>query len=642
MPLSEPVLLSAHMHNRQKKKSQPNQMSQTNQAIGYTTAATVGASILAGALYTQLGRKTSQRLSPSVAPPSAAARQNVAKSERDRKPAAPIGSPSRAARRRVSDTSVPHTEVPNVVGPNVVGAPPFTYTKNGEGKYICSNTPCNKATWSGEPGFCNADCASGRPPTNGVVQKTSATCLASGCNKTTWDGEPGFCQMSCKESYNSAHEAPKKPGATCLASGCNKTTWDGNPGFCHTSCKNRDHANMDRNLPDRLYHLPDLLTADIPSNVSCISTPSGKSPPPSADWFSKLFDFSEKSYSDVRFWLKVVKDEHGNRQRLVSKVNQKSYGIGLFGTPTLESLRTRVKHVQLPGKLTVKNELGDVAEKHSIDENRHATFQVASQFNCLEFVNANIVPEEGVAGYAQDRTQGPACSIACGPATVFRNYFARMPAEGDGPDFRPEQFGQTRDRMIDNLNDFSVMVNNVRESMYKVQGGYTQSDEGRLAKLNAELLKLEAAGRSDEVRGSLRVGVHEDVEVTSKDWGQKVLATPGQTVTQVFGSACSVAYSRHQTQDKSWEPLATIVLQASYEATLCAALLATERHPGDHGARRVFLTSLGGGVFGNPMEWIVAAMRRACDKYKHHHLDVRVVTFAGKVHPLLQKLERDF
>eukprot|EP00466_Bigelowiella_natans_P014729 jgi/Bigna1/127085/aug1.3_g1793 len=51
--------------------------------------------------------------------------------------------------------------------------------------------------------------------------------------------------------------------------------------------------------------------------------------------------------------------------------------------------------------------------------------KVASQFDCLEFVNPSVTPEDGVASYAHDVTQGPACAIAAGPATAYRNHFVK-------------------------------------------------------------------------------------------------------------------------------------------------------------------------------------------------------------------------
>ena len=52
-----------------------------------------------------------------------------------------------------------------------------------------------------------------------------------------------------------------------------------------------------------------------------------------------------------------------------------------------------------------------------------ALFQVASQFNLLEMTSPDVTPEDGVTRYAYDRTQGPACAIAAGAATLYRNYF---------------------------------------------------------------------------------------------------------------------------------------------------------------------------------------------------------------------------
>ena len=45
---------------------------------------------------------------------------------------------------------------------------------------------------------------------------------------------------------------------------------------------------------------------------------------------------------------------------------------------------------------------------------------MASQFNLLEMTGPEITPEDGVTRYAHDRTQGPACAIAAGAATVYR------------------------------------------------------------------------------------------------------------------------------------------------------------------------------------------------------------------------------
>ena len=45
------------------------------------------------------------------------------------------------------------------------------------------------------------------------------------------------------------------------------------------------------------------------------------------------------------------------------------------------------------------------------------------------------------------------------------------------------------------------------------------------------------------------------------------------------------------------------------------------------GSNVVFLTQLGGGAFGNPSPWILAALRRALDQVRHVSLDARIVSY---------------
>jgi len=125
--------------------------------------------------------------------------------------------------------------------------------------------------------------------------------------------------------------------------------------------------------------------------------------------------------------------------------------------------------------------------------------------------------------------------------------------------------------------------------------------------------------------GLLRIGVHSDTEVT--------LSGAGHLVTQAYCSALPVAYSDHPSC--VWEPFARLVLDASYEAAMRAAWVNAERT----GNRSVFLTMLGGGAFGNDVEWIVGAMSRAFDLFSHVDLDVQIVSYRRAV-PALRQLLR--
>jgi len=75
--------------------------------------------------------------------------------------------------------------------------------------------------------------------------------------------------------------------------------------------------------------------------------------------------------------------------------------------------------------IAVRVVVGDVRRLHAAPEHACALFQVASQFNLLEMTAPHVTPEDGVTRYKDDPTQGPACAIVAGAATMYRNYFPR-------------------------------------------------------------------------------------------------------------------------------------------------------------------------------------------------------------------------
>lgn len=328
-------------------------------------------------------------------------------------------------------------------------------------------------------------------------------------------------------------------------------------------------------------------------------------------WFAALTGFPERSWADTRAQLEV------DGQTLRSRVNGRTFGIGTLETPSVAELRQRVADVRarLAGRLRVSTVAADVTALHRDAAHRHATFQVASQFNLLEMTGPDVTPEDGVTRYAHDRTQGPACAMAAGAATIYRNYFALV----DGHE------GQTATRQIDCLRDLGhALHTGVRphsgpgqtsEPMWTMRNGYALCTEAGLSRITAQLAAMSASER-DGLRDLLRVGVHADVEVTA---GADTDTGGPHQVTQVFCSALPVAYT--SVPSARWQAFATLVLEGAYEATLLAAALTAART----GSRLVFLTRLGGGVFGNDPAWIDAAMARAFDCVRDVALDVRVV-----------------
>lgn len=320
------------------------------------------------------------------------------------------------------------------------------------------------------------------------------------------------------------------------------------------------------------------------------------------DWFQRLTGFRESVYADTQRQLAVDGD------RLRSLVNGKSYGIGRFSMPSLAELRDRVK--PSPGHLKVGIVTGDVRKLHHQPEFAGALFQVASQFNTLEMPGPTVTPERGVTGYIHDRTQGPACAIAAGAATIYRNYF--VPCGGS--------IGQTHDRQLDGLADLGAALADLTgqsvPALWHMQNGYALATADGLRTIAQALESLDA-DRLDAMRSLLRIGVHAGVEVTD------IVDHPGPVVSQAFCSALPVAYTR--VPIALWAPFATLMLEAAYEATMLAA--ADNAQAG--GGKTVLLTHLGGGVFGNDEDWIHGAMHRALDLARGWDLDVRIVCYAA-------------
>ena len=334
------------------------------------------------------------------------------------------------------------------------------------------------------------------------------------------------------------------------------------------------------------------------------------------DWFELLTGFREGGYEDTRRRLAV------DCQELRSLVNGRSYGIGELELVSLRSLRERVEAGGvLPGRLKVHNIRGDVRRLHQMPEYAGALFQVASQFNLLEMVSPEVTPEQGVTRYQNDRTQGPACAIAAGAGTIYRNYF--VPVAG-----KP---GQTSTRQFDGLGDVGAALGQELgrpvDKLWTMRNGYAMCSLEGLTAIGKHLRDLSAA-ETDSLRCLLRIGVHRDVEVTDADGPQRPI------VSQAFCSALPVAYTNLPAP--LWRPFAELVLEAAYEAMIWAAVLNAQRG----GSNIVLLTRLGGGAFGNDDVWIDDAIRRSLAKAADFALDVRLVSYGAPLRSMLE-LEKE-
>ncbi|MDQ2089060.1 hypothetical protein [Marimonas arenosa] len=316
------------------------------------------------------------------------------------------------------------------------------------------------------------------------------------------------------------------------------------------------------------------------------------------DWFERLTGFAEDRPRGVRERLRQ------DDEWIESRVNGRRIRAGRFSHPTLEELRAAAMPGRA-GRLRLSEVVADVRELHRDPRHEGAAFQVASQFNLLEMISPEVTPDEGIGRYESDRTQGPACALSCGAGTIFRNYLV---AVGGG------RRGQTARHQLDGLDALGAALGNDGGRLWKMQNGYALATAAGLATVTRAI----AEGGADGLRRLIRVGVQAETEVT--------LDGAGHCVTQVYCSAMPVAYS--EFGPGPWEGFARLALDAAYEATF---LVAREtRGP-------LFLTLLGGGAFGNPVAWILAALERALTLFAECDLDVRIVSH-GAADPALETL----
>lgn len=364
-------------------------------------------------------------------------------------------------------------------------------------------------------------------------------------------------------------------------------------------------------------------------------------------WYETLFGLAETgNYSAIQSNFQV----DVNAGIMTSKANNKAFQIGQFSTPTLNNLREAGK-LKLDASRT--NDQcgvqqfsfehviqGDVLLEHA--KYPGAVFQAASQFNCLEFSNWKATPELGITWYCSDPTQGPACALACAAGTVVRNYFVDVSAHSalGTTNKTTDCLGQYADSQVNNLDALEVALGNDKERYFNVLNGYTFSQGVEpLARLNAVIEASKQAPPShptyDDYLGLVKIGLHTDVGVTFRSrFADVVDIAEGLTVTQAYVSALSCAYSGIGTAH--WTSFAKLVLDAAYEATLWAAVLnalrdapesLTDRDfpaPSQAHKHDVFLSFIGGGVFGNDPEWISDAIGRALAIMHTHNAPIRV------------------
>lgn len=265
----------------------------------------------------------------------------------------------------------------------------------------------------------------------------------------------------------------------------------------------------------------------------------------------------------------------------------RQFAGGRFSVPSIESLKASVAKQDTGKRSAVRfsviegtSPITDIGALQAM-ASEATLFQAASQFNCLEAPGPFLVD---VNSYLTDPTQGPRASVSAFPATLVRHYAA--------PDGSGGRFVQSHDRQINLLADA------LPPAIGLVNSGYLQVSG--IPDLPVAAAALEANFER------IRIGVHDDAQVVlGHAWDGGVEGQPH--IAQTFTSTLAAGgYGRGEPIRGAVETICQQLLRAAYLGTLLAAL--------DLGKRRVVLTMIGGGVFGNPHRLICESALWAVDE----------------------------
>ena len=223
----------------------------------------------------------------------------------------------------------------------------------------------------------------------------------------------------------------------------------------------------------------------------------------------------------------------------------------------------------------------------------NAVFQVASNHNTIEGIAVDKTPEQDpfyTTKYIFDNTQGPAASISAGFGAICRVYCANV---SNSDKISP----QISTREINLLDEF--------DDCFKVRNGYVE-ETFRNKKPSWDQLPL------------LKVGIHPNQKVyfghIMQDGKINLRDTSlhEQHIHQVLCGAYNIGQGTAGTEnnkiDENDDYIRTKIIS-------CGNYIGTFLTTSFLNSKKLVLTLLGGGVFKNPLDIIIGAIKYAFEEY---------------------------
>jgi len=230
----------------------------------------------------------------------------------------------------------------------------------------------------------------------------------------------------------------------------------------------------------------------------------------------------------------------------------------------------------------------DISESKYVDvinlqgdlENLNGTFQAASNFNGVEGISEYKTPdsETFTEDYIYDRTQGPAASLGAPGAAITRVHAAFYNKNGDPFEWR--QTGVKQIEFLDQVSEHFPTIN-----------GYVIQDPDKQPEFPKE-----GTDEYDKLLDITKIGIHKDVQIVFGQRGFRFrpLGRTDQYVDQVFCAAMNMRQGmsgQRNSRISNAREKALFILRSAYYGSYLAAVV--------NKRKKLYLTMIGGGVFGN-------------------------------------------
>lgn len=307
----------------------------------------------------------------------------------------------------------------------------------------------------------------------------------------------------------------------------------------------------------------------------------------------------------------------------------KVYQAGGFEMRSLTELRTETYATKSAGCFNVLEgpENADVRKLQADPAYNGATFQVASNYNCLETVSPDQdILSQSLTSYIYDPTQGPAAAVGAPAGLLFRRYYLfdelkvgafkncwcwlrdECEKSNDHGQLPCQKYG-SGERQVNLLSDVCNNDTGVEMS----PAGYVKlANVQRLPnEQDCACVKIGCQYATQVVFGALNG--HPAADAT------RVAVVPHkQIVNQVFVAASDFGQGTNKRSALA-DAWAKTILKASYEGTLRMAVR--------HGSDRVVLTWVGGGAFNNDPAWVVQILESLEPLIQELGLDVSLAVY---------------